>query len=120
MLRPAWSRPLSAVLRGVGRELVTVASFLSVVAAAGGVMAVLVLGIGGAQNTNAWLVCVAALAMSVLLSLPERLVHLANWRSRVRADRRLREGRCPACGYDLRATPGRCPECGRPPMPWNG
>jgi hypothetical protein len=32
------------------------------------------------------------------------------------AVRRLRpktkKGRCPACGYDLRATPGRCPECG--------
>jgi hypothetical protein len=24
-------------------------------------------------------------------------------------------GRCPSCGYDLRATPGRCPECGLVP-----
>ena len=34
---------------------------------------------------------------------------LVAWLSR---PRKLAPGRCPACGYDLRASPERCPECG--------
>jgi hypothetical protein len=48
-----------------------------------------------------WLLIVLALFIAWLFGRP-------NWIAR----RRVRDGLCPRCGYNVTATPWRCPECG--------
>ena len=61
------------------------------------------------RGFEAWLVPFWFAALS-LLAVPAAV----GWRIYRRAPY-ARTGRCPACGYDLRASPGRCPECGTIP-----
>lgn len=54
---------------------------------------------------------VPAVAFGLIAALPA----IRRRRRRgIRLDRAA-QGRCPSCGYDLRATPGQCPECGNLP-----
>jgi hypothetical protein len=55
-------------------------------------------------NVCYWLPAVLTVVMPAMW-LPGAL-------KRRRSRRRQIQGRCPACGYDLRASPDRCPECG--------
>jgi hypothetical protein len=55
-------------------------------------------------------------SLTIPLWLPAALTAILpiSWITFTYRRRRFRDhaGRCPSCGYDLRATPERCPECG--------
>ena len=51
------------------------------------------------------------LLVTLTAAMPVLWLYRARRRQIIRSARR-REGRCPECGYDLRASSDRCPECG--------
>jgi hypothetical protein len=57
--------------------------------------------------------CIPIWFFTTLLAMPVCFQLPRFWRRWVR----VRSGRCPDCGYDLRATPERCPECGTSSAP---
>lgn len=62
-------------------------------------------------TSSIWQIGIPLWSVAVVFSL----LPLAHARSTIRTRqqrRRQREGKCRACGYDLRASPERCPECG--------
>jgi hypothetical protein len=63
---------------------------------------------GGGVTEVRWTVAIPFWCLALAFALPPLGWELL--RRRARRNRRI--GRCPRCGYDLRATPDRCPECG--------
>jgi hypothetical protein len=66
---------------------------------------------GNQNGGRFWSLFVPHWAAALLTALLPALRLWRDHRGR-RARQRQSEGRCPTCGYDLRATPERCPECG--------
>ena len=54
--------------------------------------------------TRLWVPAAFLFAMFVVARLASRHLRTPHYMTSL--------GRCPLCGYDLRATPGRCSECG--------
>lgn len=55
-----------------------------------------------------WMLSLPLWLPALILAAPPAVAVIAAHRR----TRRMRAGRCAACGYDLRAAAGKCPECG--------
>lgn len=66
------------------------------------------LGIGIIRGAYFSKLVIAYWLLSFLLLVLPGLWLWKQWRER----QKNRDGHCPACSYDLRATPDHCPECG--------
>lgn len=64
--------------------------------------------IGATRHRRVYVSTPSVVAIAWVLSL----VCFAVSRWRRRRDARRNVGKCPKCGYDVRATPQQCPECG--------
>ena len=65
----------------------------------------------GPTPARTWVLIFPYWSALLILTIPTTALLWLTLTTR-RRDRRVRDGCCPTCGYDLRATPHRCPECG--------
>jgi hypothetical protein len=67
------------------------------------------MSVGGVLQTRQSTLWIPLWLLAVIFSA----YPLFAWIRSTRTADRVATGRCPQCGYDLRASPERCPECGR-------
>jgi hypothetical protein len=89
-------------------------AFLSFLSALGSVfMLVTAWDALGMSRIDAGRVFVRGLARAAIFAVPPAPCAVTAWRDRRRLRTRAAQGRCLACGYDLRTNQtGVCPECG--------